>query len=371
VYCFLALRAANRFKKQVREDAEASSSEPLSVLKPVHGEDAELDTNLQTFFEQDYPDFELIFCARTLEDDALKLVRRLLPRYPNVSVKILGGGEPVWPNPRTFSVDTMIRHAEHSVLVVTDSDVRVERNFLRKISAPLANRENGLVTCLYRGVAEAGFWSKLEALGMSVELMSNVLIANLLEGMKFALGPATATRKDHLARIGGLEFTSRYYADDFALGSSIAASGLTVILSSTVVEHVVPRSSFREALTHQILWMKNNRFLRPKGHWGVGLTFAMPYALLGFVASWRSGALGWGLVWLAWGACNCIARSIIVGWAVVKDREALFRCWLYPLRDILGFVVWVLSFAGNRVYFRGEQYALLAGGQIERIASSR
>jgi ceramide glucosyltransferase len=116
--------------------------------------------------------------------------------------------------------------------------------------------------------------------------------------------------------------------------------------------------------------MKNNRFLRPKGHWGVGLTFAMPYALLGFVASWYAGALGWGLLWLALGACNCIARSIAIGWGVVKDREALFRCWIYPLRDLFGFVVWVLSFAGNRVYFRGEQYALLAGGEIERIASS-
>ena len=340
------------------------------MLKPVHGEDAELESNLKTFFEQDYPDFELIFCARTLEDGALKLVRRMLPRYPNVAVRILAGGQPLWPNPRTFSVHTMIGHAEHSALVVTDSDVRVEQDFLRKIAAPLANRANGLVTCLYRGVAEGGFWSKLEALGMSVELMSNVLIANMLEGMKFALGPATATRKEHLARIGGLESTSRYYADDFALGSSIAASGLTVILSSTVVEHGVPRSSFREALRHQILWMKNNRFLRPKGHWGVGLTFAMPYAFLGFAASWCSGARGWGLLWLAWGAFNCVARSIAVGWGVVKDREALYRCWIYPLRDILGFVVWLLSFAGNRVYFRGEQYALLAGGKIERVASS-
>lgn len=370
VYCFLAVCAAKKFKKQVSEHPEPSFSEPLSVLKPVHGEDAELETNLKTFFEQDYRDFELIFCARTLEDKALKVVRRLLPRYPDVAVKILAGGEPLWPNPRTFSVHTMIGHAEHSALVVTDSDVRVERDFLRKIAAPLSDRANGLVTCLYRGVSEGGFWSELEALGMSVELMSNVLIANMLEGMKFALGPATATRKDHIARIGGLESTSRYYADDFALGSSIAAAGLRVILSSSVVEHVVPRSSFREALRHQILWMKNNRFLRPKGHWGVGLTFAMPYVVLGFAAAWCSGALGWGLLWLLWGLSNCIARSIIVGWLVVNDRKALIRCWLYPVRDILGFVIWVLSFAGNRVYFRGEQYALQAGGEIERVASS-
>ena len=305
VYCFLALRAAHNFKRQAGEAPEAPFSEPLSVLKPVHGEDAELESNLKTFFEQDYPDFELIFCARTLEDDALKLVRAIITALPECSRRILAGGKPLWPNPRTFSVHTMIGYAEHSALVVTDSDVRVEQDFLRKIAAPLANRANGLVTCLYRGVAEGGFWSKLEALGMSVELMSNVLIANMLEGMKFALGPATAqTRKDHLARIGGLESTSRYYADDFALGSSIAASGLTVVLSSTVVEHVVPRSSFREALRHQILWMKNNRFLRPKGHWGVGLTFAMPYALLGFAASWCAGARGWGLLWLAWGAAT-------------------------------------------------------------------
>jgi ceramide glucosyltransferase len=369
VYCCLSFRAAAYFKRQRPDQRPTAFEEPLSVLKPVHGLDAELELNLETFFEQDYPEFELIFCARTLRDDALEVVRRVSGRYPNVPVKIIAGGEPLWPNPRTFSVNTMMGHAEHHALVVTDSDVRVERDFLTKIAAPLADPANGLVTCLYRGVSEGGFWSKLEALGMSVELMSNVLIANMLEGMKFALGPATATRREYIARIGGLESTSRYYADDFALGSSIAGSGLTVVLSSTVVEHIVPRSSFRNALTHQILWMKNNRFLRPKGHWGVGLTFAMPYALLGFLATWRSGALGWALLWLAWGISNCMARSIAVGWAIVRDREALDRCWLYPIRDLLGFVVWLLSFAGNRVLFRGEQYRLLAGGEIRRISN--
>lgn len=367
VYCFLALRAASHFESHREVRQELTFLEPISVLKPVHGEDADLQLNLTTFFEQDYPQYELIFCARTLDDPALTLVRQMSKKYPDVAVKIIAGGQPLWPNPRTFSVNTMIGHAKHSALVITDSDVRVKPDFLRNVTAPLADPANGLVTCLYRGVANNGIWAKLEALGMSVELMSNVLIANMLEGMKFALGPATATRKEHIARIGGLESTARFYADDFALGSSIASAGLTVVLSSAVVEHVVPPSSFRIALRHQILWMKNNRFLRPKGHWGVGLTFAMPYAIVGFVASCALGAFGWGLVWLAWGVGNCIVRSIRIGWGIVHDREALYRCWLYPLRDLLGFIVWVLSFAGNRVHFRGEQYALLTGGEIERV----
>jgi ceramide glucosyltransferase len=367
VYCFLAVRAASGFKENHNADPGARATEPISVIKPVYGEDPGLEQNLITFYEQNYPEFELLFCSRWPDDPALAVVRRLAVRYPHVSTRIVTSGEPTWPNARAYSVNTALAEAAHSLVVITDSDVRVGNNFLADIARPLEDRSVGLVTALYRGVSLGGFWSNLEALGMSVELMSNVLIANMLHGMDFALGPATATRREHIEKIGGLEESGRYYADDFALGKFIDQSGLKVVLADSSIEHIVPTSTFAGSLRHQMLWMKNNRYLRPKGHLGVGLTFAMPYALLGSLAAWASGHLVLSVAWLACGILNCVIRCVAVGWQVVDDQEALRRAWLYPARDLFGFIVWLGTWFGNKINFRGDRYVILHSGKVQRV----
>jgi ceramide glucosyltransferase len=229
----------------------------------------------------------------------------------------------------------------------------------------------GLATCLYRGVSLGGIWTDLEALGMSVELMSNVLIANMLNGMDFALGPATATTREHIDEIGGLAEPALYYADDFALGKLMHRRGLKVILIDTVVDHVVPTSSFGESFRHQVLWLKNNRFLRPREHVGVGLTFAMPFAILGCVLMLTNGHPGLAAGWLLWGVANCLVRCVVIGWRVINDRRALTRSWLYPIRDLIGFATWIATWFGNQIMFRGEKYVLLRGGKIQRLSSFR
>jgi ceramide glucosyltransferase len=366
LYFVLICFAVRRFRGAKAPSVRASP--PISVLKPLHGLETGLRENLVTFFEQDYPDFELLFCARALTDPAFDIVRELMAEYQAVEVKLIASGEPSWPNARSFSVNRMISLAAHDLLVVTDSDVRVPRDFLCKVHGPVSSGRAALVTCLYRGQPRGGLWSSLEALGMSVELMSGVLVADLLEGMRFALGPATVTRKTVLERVGGMESVGDYFADDFELGSLIARSGDTVEISTEVIDHAVPPCSFLSSFRHQLLWMRSSRFSRPLGHIGTGLTYAMPWGLLGVAWSLQTGRVGFGLFWLLLTAVNRVLQSIVAGWYAVRDGFALRHCWINPLRDILGFAVWVLSFVGRTVHFRGAKYRFADDGRLTLVS---
>jgi ceramide glucosyltransferase len=135
------------------------------------------------------------------------------------------------------------------------------------------------------------------------------------------------------------------------------------------VEHVVPTSSFGESFRHQVLWLKNNRFLRPREHMGVGLTFATPFTILGCVLGLATEHRALAIFWLLWGVANCMTRSVAIGWRVLDDRKALTRCWLYPIRDLIGFATWIATWFGNQMVFRGEKYILLKGGKIQRLSS--
>src|SRR5437667_2865939 len=261
----------------------------------------QLDGNLKSFFLQDYPDFEIIFGARHGTDPALRIVESLQQKYPHVRTRIVLSGEPVWPNAKVFALDKMLALAAAPYVVITDSDVCVSRGCLKAVVAPLLDTKVGVVTCLYRGVAAGGFWSVLEALGMSIEMPSGVLVARMLEGMKFALGPTMATRKDVLDAVGGIAALGQYCADDYVLGNLAHNSGLKVVLSDHVVHHVAMNTSMMASLTHQVRWMRSTRFSRSAGHVGTGLTYAMPFALLGLAAgtlahNWilAAGLFGWG-----------------------------------------------------------------------------
>lgn len=361
----MVLVAAIRFSSnKARISAEINPEQALSLLKPVHGAEPELDLNLSSSLDQAYPDYEVLVCARSLSDPAFAVLDQISANYPSVKIKKIASGEPPWINPRTYSVHVMLQSAKHSLLVITDSDVRVDPNFLRCISSYFQDKQVGLVTCLYRGVTKAGFWARLEALGMSVEMSSGVLVAEMLEGMKFALGPSMAVRKEVIDAIGGLEEIAEYYADDFVLGNRVSKSGYRVVLSSYVIEHVITNSGFRASLRHQLGWARSTRFSRPKGHVGTVLTYAMPFALLGLVAGWLLGNWKLGIALLLCGVANRMVQCIAVGWGVVRDKSSLLYCWLYPVRDFTGFIFWVWSYLSNEVQYRGETYTLFEDGKI-------
>ncbi|MFB3814085.1 MAG: bacteriohopanetetrol glucosamine biosynthesis glycosyltransferase HpnI [Terriglobales bacterium] len=341
---------------------------PITLLKPLCGMEPRLEENLESFFRQDYPRFQLVFGARQKNDPALEVVQTLSRRHPHVPVEIVLSGEPDRPNAKVCSLEKMMGAARFDYLVISDSDVHVTPDYVRRVIEPLLDPRVGLVTCLYRGVPTGGLWSRLEALGMSVEMTSGVIVADMFEGMRFALGPTMALRRDVLDAIGGFSVLADYCADDYVIGEKVFESGRQVVLSPHVIEHVVLNRSFRDSVLHQVRWMKSTRFSRPKGHVGSGLTFAMPFGLLGGLTGLAVGQVGIGLALLAWAFLNRCLMAVIAGGCVVADARSVLHCWLYPMRDLMGFGFWVASFLGTTIVWRKERYQLQPGGRMVRVS---
>ena len=370
IFLFMVLVAAIRWHRGARAAQLAAAATPqsflpaITIFKPVHGMEAQLERNLESFFQQDYPAFEIVLGARDANDAGLQLADKVRQRYPQVKSRIVVSGPPTWPNAKVFSLSKMIPGSSNDYFVISDSDVQVSPDFLRNVIPALLDPKIGLVTCPYRGVTAGDFWSTLEALGMSVEMPSGVMVADMLEGIRFALGPAVALRRDALEKIGGIAATADYYSDDFVLGNLVWAAGYKVIFSHHIIQHVLTPRSLKRTLGDQLRWMKSTRFSRPLGHIGTGLTYSMPFGVLGLVSAAAVGhwVLGVGLLMAAF--VNRVVQSIAVGWGIIGDRRALYLSWLYPVRDLLGFFTWLGSFGSRTFFWRGETYRFSKGGRI-------
>jgi ceramide glucosyltransferase len=366
-FLLLALVGAVKFRRDSEEQrrfAEQNASLPaVSLLKPVHGAEPRLRENVESFFRQDYPDYEILFAADDEDDAALDVVREVASRYPLIKCSILVTGKPALPNPPACSFAHMTEVAAHDILVTSDSDVAVGPNYLREVVTPMLDPAVGMVTCIYRGRNAGGFWSGMDAIGMSVEMAAGVFTANLLEGMKFGLGPTIVTRKDSIAKIGGYGVTGEYFSNDFVTGNFIEKAGYRVVLSRHVIDHVVPPMTFKRMWQRQVRWAKGTRWSRPRGHLGTGLIFAMPYGILGLLAGSLSGHLVFGAVLFSLATLNRLLESWVIGWGIVRDPRAR-RVWLYPLRDLLGFAVWCASYLSKSAVWRDHRYRLVEGGRI-------
>jgi ceramide glucosyltransferase len=371
IYCLMVMAAALRFGlRKRREDRAAMTFLPaLSVLKPLHGTEEGLERNLVSFFEQDYPEFELLFCARQESDAGLQLARRVGERYPQVDAKYVTCGEPPpeFHNAKVFSLAKMDSVARHELYITSDADVRVEQDYLRRMVQNLKDPQMGLASCVYLGATDAGtdagFSSQLDALGKSVEMTSGVLVADMLEGTKFALGVTMAVRKRSFQEAGGFEELGQFYADDFVLGNRLAAKGIGVRIASHVVRLMVQDTPFWLSFRNQLRWMQSTRRSRPWGHLGSGLTFSMPFGLLGLAWGLLSGHAGLGLLWLVAVVVNRWLQAGIV-LRMMGDRDWVRGMVIYPLRDLLGSVLWVGSYGGHKFYYRGAVYTLEGGGRV-------
>jgi ceramide glucosyltransferase len=354
--------------EQAKVDAmPASAFPPVTILKPVHGAEEQLFANLESFFQQDYPNYEVIFGVRDAENPAARVAEEVRRRHPNVPCRIIFSGPPAWPNAKVFSLDKMIAASANQYFIISDSDVRVAPDFLRNAIAPLLDHKVGLITCMYRGIPASDFWSSLEALGLSVEMSSGVMVADMLEGMRFALGPAMAVRRDAMDAIGGIQATADYYSDDFELGNRIWAKGFRVVLSHHIVKNVLTTRPLWRTLGDQLRWMKSTRYSRPAGHVGTGLTYAVPFGVLALLSLSALGHWKLGLACLAATWLNRMIQSVVVGWGVTRDPRSVWLCWLYPLRDLLGFLTWTASFTSRNFYWRGETYRFGKGGRIAAL----
>ena len=346
-------------------DHPAGFTPPLTLLKPLHGAEPGLEAHLVTFFEQDYPEYEILFCTRAADDPGLAIARVVAARYPQIPARFFSTGEPPYINAKVRSMELMEEAAAHDILVISDSDVRVSPDYLRAVALPFADARVGAITCPYRGMAvEGGLWARLEAVGMSVEMTAGVLVARMLEDMQFTLGPTMAFRRETVRRMGGFRVTADYCADDFVLGNETFKLGQKVVLSHHAIDHMVINASLVQSLKHQVRWMKSTRFSRPKGHFGTALTFSTPFGLLGLAAgiAMHHVALGVGL--LAWAVISRWALAVAVGNWVVGDRDWFGLLVLYPIRDWMGFCFWVASYLPSRILWRERVFQLLPGGKM-------
>jgi ceramide glucosyltransferase len=371
VFAAIVLWAVPGYLRERRSAVADLASRPgftprISLFKPLHGSEPGLEAHLASFFQQDYPDFEILFCAREPNDAGLETARRVAAQFPRVPAKFLStGGQPDYINDKVISMEKMEAGAAHDIFVISDSDVRVTPDYLRAIALPFADPQTGGMCCLYRGVAaEGGIWARLEAVGMSVEMTSGVLAARIMEGMQFTLGPTMAFRRETIRRMGGFKVTADYCADDFVLGNETCKLGQTVILSHYAIDHIVLNTSLAGSLKHQTRWMKSTRFSRPKGHIGTALTFSVPFGILALAAAAWLGHPFWGLALFAWSIATRVALSIAVGRFVVRDPSWFGLLVLYPIRDLMGFGFWAASYLGRKILWRGHVYELLPGGKM-------
>lgn len=360
VYCALTIVAAYSYRRSARPPV-LNQPLPISVLKPLCGVEPEFDKNIRSFFEQEYPYFELIFAVHRADDPAVAALQSIQEQFPHVTARLIVTGQPPYPNAKVFSLSRMVAEARYDILVMSDSDVRVTPKMLEVMAAELQDRRVGLLTCPYRAVPPGSYVSALEAIGINTEFFGGVLVARMIEGMKFALGPTIATRKDVLDRIGGLGPLKDYLAEDFVIGKLVAASGYRVLLSSYAIDHHIGSSTFRENWKHRLRWMRSTRRSRPSGYFGQVFTYPVPLSVLICLArpEWWP-AVGLALLFRA-------AAAWAVAGHAIKDPLTRKWWWSIPIQDLLAFATWIAGFVGNTVLWRGRKYYLHPDGRFELV----
>ena len=335
---------------------------PVSILKPLKGTDPDIYESFRSHCLQDYPEYEVIFGVSDPGDPAVASVQQLQREFPDRMIRLVVASEKLGTNVKVSNLEQMVQEARYEHLLVNDSDIRVEPDYLRRVIAPLLDERVGMVTCLYRGVAAATLGSQLEALGISTDFCAGVLVARQLEGgLHFGLGSTLAFRRVELEKIGGFRSIVDFLADDYELGRRIADLGLRVQLSDVVVETHLPAYDLRSFLAHQLRWARGLRDARTGGYIGLVSTYGLMWGLVALIAS---GGAPWA--WAVLGVTVLLRFSVAlaVGRLVLEDRQVVRQLWLLPVRDLFAVVVWFASFAGRTVTWRDDRFELRKGRLI-------
>ena len=337
---------------------------PVTILIPVRGADVEAYQNFASFCRQDYPEFQLVFGCRDEHDSAVPIIRKLQTDFPNHSIDLVISANEIGANAKVSNLNNMLAQAAHEHLIVVDSDIRVTPDYLRRVIAPMQQARVGMVTCLYRGANATTFAALVENIGIAATFGPEVMSSRALEGIKFALGSTVVTRRAILDEIGGFPAVADYLADDFRLGNLTAAAGYEVVLSDYVVDHIAAPDTIKTMLQHQLRWARAVRISRPKGYAGLILTHGVATSLL---LLWALGvsAFGWAMV-----ALTLLLRfvaAIFAGVVLMQDRVLLKYLWLVPIRDLMGFGVWIVSFFGKEIRWRGNRFIVQRSGKIEPV----
>lgn len=356
IYCVLAIVASVRYRKSGA--APLGKFPPVSVLRPMAGDRDNTEAGLRTVFEQDYPNFEIILGAPSPDDAAVPIALRLMAEHPERAARLIFTGDSPHPNRKVWQLRALWEEARHETIVMADSDIRWAPDCLRTVVSELGQEGVGLVTCPYRAIAGQSRWSQMEALGLNVDFISGMLTARMLIGMDYAIGCTIATRRSEIDAIGGLREVQSYLSEDFVIGNRMHASGRTVILSRSVIEHYIGNDPLRAVWKHRLRWARGSRRSRPLGYLGEVFTRpAVPAAALWILAP------DWGAL-----AALALAMRLALVWMgavrVLADRDVRRRWWLLPAEDIAAFATWTLGFFGNKLVWRGHELVIHRDGTI-------
>ena len=355
VYYLLAIYSGLVYFRRLRKlpPLDRSFVPPVSILKPVRGLDHHAYENFASFCSLDYPDYEILFAVADADDPVISVIEKLQKDYPNQTVRLIVGVEQLGITLKTNSLVRLAREARHELLVINDSDVRVETDYLRDVVAPFADPIVGCVTAFFRGVTDGGLITDIDAVGVPTDSSASTLVAKTLGNLDFALGWTMATTKTRLAEIGGFESLVNHHSDDFALGNEIFKRGYRIELMRKPVWMVFPRETLSDFFKHELRWSILLKNLRPGGYAAMAMTFGLPWAVLvALVVPSFSVAVSYFGAYLV--------LRLAVAWTIavwgLQDPVVRRRIWLIPVRDALNFCVYVASFFSNTVRWRGIPY---------------
>lgn len=353
-YC-MAIYAGLDYFRRIRSlpTPDRGFAPAVSILKPVRGVDREAYENFVSFCGLDYPEYEILFAIADVDDPVIPIILRLQKHHPQQSIRLIVGIEQIGITRKTNSLVRLAREAQYDLLVINDSDVRVEKDYLREVVAPFAGSKVGVVTAFFRGLTPGSFVSELDAVGYPTDAAANTLVARMLGDIDFALGWTMATTKELLREIGGFEALVNHHSDDFALGNEMFKRGYRIELMSKPVWMVFQDESMGDFLKHELRWSILLKNLRPGGYAAMAMTFGLPWAaLVALVVPSRMVGAGYFLAYLL---LRLLVAWIIGVWGL-DDPTVRKKIWLVPIRDAVNFCVYVASFFSNTVRWRGIEY---------------
>ena len=356
-YYAACLTAAFRFLSEDKQ--QTSFAPPVTILKPLKGADAESEACFRSHFTLDYPQYQVVFGVADKNDPAVAIVEKLRREFPKLDAQLVFCPQQLGANRKVSNLAQMLPAAKHDYLVINDADMLVRPEYLREVTAPFANEKIGFVTCVYRALPGKTIWSKVEALGICTEFMPAVLLARMIEGgVNFGLGATLAGTRKALDKMGGFESLLNRLADDYDLGTGIKRAGFATALSPYVAETHAPDYDLRGFWNHQIRWNRTVRDARPAGYAGLIFTFGIFWSLLAM--AFARGAL-WSSLLFALVLGMRYLMAIGAGGIALNDRFLIRDLWLLPVRDAMSMVVWIASYFGKTVVWRGERFLLDKG----------
>lgn len=366
IYYFLVLFSTARFFSTSRKEGKATPefTPPVSCLKPIRGLDVEAYENYASFCNQDYPDYEILFCVDE-NDPAVPVLQRIVKDFPNRRIRLLYGSGRDAINDKVARLVRLVNEASHDMLVITDGDVRVRPDYLRTVVAPFRDPNLGAATCLYVSTKENSFLEQVQSIGMVSDFFAGIMVAWQLDGVKFTFAQSILTTRKNLEGFGGYETIENRPADDLWIGRLADEQGLKTKLLPYVVQTVADFKSFRELIHKRLRWMTVMRRMRPWGHLGLVFTWGLPWSLIAIAVHPTAAiALGYFGTYLV----MRIAMTLLLGTWGMRQRGIWKQLPLIPLWDAIAFCIWLVSFSRNTIRWRGIDYRI-RGGILVPVAS--